>query len=732
MKTRSPTLFGQFIHTFSSMVVAQAISIVAGIILARSFGPAGRGLVSYAATLALFGTTIAEGIRLSVQYQIGALKENPRDVYGAALRMSLVLGLAGAAGFAILSYIFPDQRAFPYVAIVFPFAVYTQVMSGFYQVNHRIERTNIANLVLVGGSSIATIFFVVLFHISIGTVLGIWVLAQIASSIIMFAGSHQMLGGGPLFPTMDAFLSQLKFALRASLSSGVTFLALRIDVLIVSARLTATDLGLYTLALALAEVMWQISRAVTWTSAGRVATLDRPNAIALTARLTRSLLALQLCIGVVLFAIGPWLIVHVYGARFELSGAVLRVLLLVMVLYSADGLLSQFISVKDGRPGFVLAVEVISLVLCVGGTLLLIPQYGIFGAAVAKTVAFTIAFVIKAVTVMQIAPLSARELLVVGPSDLGKVRQKLLRRRRRGGSERETGGAFQPSAAPVMSSRPTLAIVIPTKNRPVDIQPCLASIFAQDPQPDRIVIVDQSDTPYELAERPNLTHIHDRTIGGASAARNVGAAIAATDLLLFIDDDVLLEPGCVQGALEGFARYPNAVALQCTDILDDRHDIGFMTRYIGPLFEFGFFNRRPYRAGDGLQLRWLHGYAMGYRSWFFEREGFDETLHGYSLGEDWELSQRARRYGEIRLAEGANVQHRRSDVNRNNAMSYLELRERNFLYFYRKLDADSDPINRVCKVWWLFGEWLTWTRNGRGLDFVARALRGELGQKPVS
>jgi|GEM_PF-1311902 GT2 family glycosyltransferase len=265
----------------------------------------------------------------------------------------------------------------------------------------------------------------------------------------------------------------------------------------------------------------------------------------------------------------------------------------------------------------------------------------------------------------------------------------------------------------------TVSIIIPTKNRPDDIKRCLASIAAQSRMPDEIIVVDQSSRPYALPQIAGLTHIYDTTINGASAARNVGVRHSRSDILFFIDDDVELLPHTVERLLSAFAAAPDAIGMQCRDLSPERW--GRRGRLYLAIFYRGFFSHRSRKRGGVEYLRWLAGFAMAYRRKLFDAgEFFDETLEGYSFGEDWELSQRARRYGTLQIAEGAELFHHASPVNRDD-VSMLRRRWVNYRYFFEKLEAARNPLNHAWKLWWEIGEAYAWLRNGMGLPWSYRA-----------
>lgn len=95
-----------------------------------------------------------------------------------------------------------------------------------------------------------------------------------------------------------------------------------------------------------------------------------------------------------------------------------------------------------------------------------------------------------------------------------------------------------------------LSVVIITANRKDMLQRCLAGLYAQSPAvPHELIVVDQASadgTPAMLA-RDRQTHPELRVDTlpnpSANAKRNRGAALARYDLIAFLDDDAVPDPG---------------------------------------------------------------------------------------------------------------------------------------------------------------------------------------------
>ncbi|MEA2645682.1 MAG: hypothetical protein QOE92_765 [Chloroflexota bacterium] len=96
-----------------------------------------------------------------------------------------------------------------------------------------------------------------------------------------------------------------------------------------------------------------------------------------------------------------------------------------------------------------------------------------------------------------------------------------------------------------MTPAPSITVVVPTRNRPDLLAPCLESIRASIGDGDELLVVDSASTDPAVRDVADAHGAHyvraDRP--GASRARNLGWRTAANDLVAFIDDDVRVTPG---------------------------------------------------------------------------------------------------------------------------------------------------------------------------------------------
>ncbi|MFC7273509.1 glycosyltransferase [Paractinoplanes rhizophilus] len=208
------------------------------------------------------------------------------------------------------------------------------------------------------------------------------------------------------------------------------------------------------------------------------------------------------------------------------------------------------------------------------------------------------------------------------------------------------------------------SIIVPTYNRRDILRDTVASIAATvRPWPcELIVVVDGSTdgTAEALGELvlPLPIKVLDQPNRGAAAARNAGAAVARGRFLLFLDDDMTVEPDLIIEHDKTLLAGADAVVGHMQ--IDDRSPVNILTRGV----ERWATERRVRLDLSGGRLGvadFLTGQLSVRAEWFTKVGGFDRALtaHGTFGGEDTDLVYRLLQEGaRARFAPNA-VSHQR-------------------------------------------------------------------------
>lgn len=246
-----------------------------------------------------------------------------------------------------------------------------------------------------------------------------------------------------------------------------------------------------------------------------------------------------------------------------------------------------------------------------------------------------------------------------------------------------------------------VSVIIVTYRRPADLDEALASVVAQRRAPDEVIVVAQPD---DAATRPVVEAYAAKTGGlvrlvrndrgdALTIARNVGVAAASGDLLVFLDDDVVLDPGYLGTLVGFFEEHPDVLGAQGfwggSSRSPGRPSTWFcrfflLSRIDGPtcrILPSGHvvYPRHPPAVATS---EWLSGCNMAYRRSVFRDRGFDERLARGSWGEDVEFSYALgkRAPGSLALVRDARLEHRTSPESRPPVRTLVHLRMAHWAY----------------------------------------------------
>lgn len=188
---------------------------------------------------------------------------------------------------------------------------------------------------------------------------------------------------------------------------------------------------------------------------------------------------------------------------------------------------------------------------------------------------------------------------------------------------------------PIVKGR--ISMIVPTRNSSRTVEACLASIRAQTYQDVELIVVDNHSTD----ATPGIARRHaDRLLVTGperSTQRNSGAQISTGEFFLFVDSDMVLDPGVAAEVVRAFQDDSRVQALVIPE------------RSIGVGFWAGCraLEKELYLGDPDVEA------ARAFRRSTFERVGgYDESVQ--AGGEDWELPERVQSAGGSigRIAKG--------------------------------------------------------------------------------
>ena len=200
-------------------------------------------------------------------------------------------------------------------------------------------------------------------------------------------------------------------------------------------------------------------------------------------------------------------------------------------------------------------------------------------------------------------------------------------------------------------SDPLISVVVPSYNRRASLDLVLAALAQQSLPPEQyevIVVLDGSSdgsaeflAGWQAARMPRLRW-HWQTNAGQALARNQGARLARSPLLLFLDDDIVAEPDLLAVHLASHAGgQPLAVLGDCRMVRERRESYYHLLAWA---WWEDTYHRRALPGRQAGYRDFCAGNVSLRREDFLRVGGFDPDFRGYG-GEDFELGYRLLRGG---------------------------------------------------------------------------------------
>jgi len=299
----------------------------------------------------------------------------------------------------------------------------------------------------------------------------------------------------------------------------------------------------------------------------------------------------------------------------------------------------------------------------------------------------------------------------------------------------------------------TISVVICTKDRPRELERCVASVLGQTRPPSDLVVVDASARPdagwvdavHRALPRCRVSLLFARP--GLPAQRNVGTRAAVGSVVVFLDDDVVLEPEYLAeiGRVYADDTTGRIGGVGGAQVPDPTPREGRVRRLAARLFLLEGYGRGIVKRSGSpeyvlspttpMEVEFLSGCNMSYRRDVLQEYAFDERLSGYALGEDLQFSYRVSRRWRLLVTPRARLAHRHASNGRPPSATFRAMSIFNRYLFFRE-EVARRPLDWVAYGWAAFGDLLTRLRApreralhglARGYGLVLRhALRGAL------
>lgn len=366
---------------------------ISAVVTARVLGPEGMGTLS---ALLFIAALLSYACSLGLGDAAIVLIRSKEASIEQALASSF-LPLAGTITFgcavlAFISWVADWSAIMPAVMIAagfFGLSTFLRVLVALENARERLKMTSVIFAVNAVTATLGAVLFVGVLKMSISG----GALAAFCGSISAIALATWDMRRRSISLRGSVSGSYLKKALRFGIPAEAAYilvaLSQRLDLLIVYALIGEADAGRYTVALTLGQLAAYGPFALATASFPRLAGMAAEDVSGLIGKLSRVTLSSAMCVGVVLLVAIPLGVVRIFGHGFQDAIGPAPLLTVGSVVWSEQWLLARAAAAR-GFSWLYFGSFGSSLLVMIALDLLLVPRFGIMGAAVASTGSATV------------------------------------------------------------------------------------------------------------------------------------------------------------------------------------------------------------------------------------------------------------------------------------------------------------------------------------------------------
>lgn len=387
-------------YTFSTEIFSVGANFLIGIVLARALSVSDRGVMVLVMTLPWTVFSFANlGLPQANIYLVGRKKREAKTVLGNALVMTAILGLLSVIilnalkGTALRTVLkgLPPEYWWPLMLLI-PTLLIDGMTLSILRARQRFDLFNLRRLVAPVLMLVGFLIALVAVKGGLTAAVGVYVAVMVLMSILSLVLTGREV---PLILTFDRSLTKetFRFGLKSYLQNLVGSLNYRLDVYLLAFFLTPTQVAFYGVATSLAEAAWYIPNSVGVVLFPRLSNTPMEQVHQITAKVCRNTLAITGLIVMGMLAVSWFLVPLVYGPAYRATVPPLLILLPGVLSMGLYKVLSRNFTSRNQQQVSILASSA-ALTLNAVLDLLLIPQWGVVGAAMASTAGYTAAGVV--------------------------------------------------------------------------------------------------------------------------------------------------------------------------------------------------------------------------------------------------------------------------------------------------------------------------------------------------
>ena len=385
---------------FSTNALMLSSGVVTSLLSAWALGPTGRGdLMVVLMWPAIFSMVAQIGLPQAYRFWIAKRPECVSALFSNAVIFTLIMGLITLGLAELLIPHLIGQRS-PEVLrlsriylLVIPVYMLTDLARGLLEGARRFTWVGASRLILFGVQLASYVVLWMLGQLTVASA-SYTMLASVAASLVMTLIAVWRELSPKWHPKLSELGTTLRYGIRDYPGILTEFVNWRLDLMMLVGTASSGALGLYVVALRLADITSTLAGSVGDALLPEVAASKKADeATRVVTRSLRLTLCAHLLILIPLWIAAPFILRFAYGEGFVEVTNVLRLLMFASVVWSAGAIVISGLN-GLGHPGLSAIARIAAAMVMVVALITLLPSRGIQGAALASITGYSVMFLV--------------------------------------------------------------------------------------------------------------------------------------------------------------------------------------------------------------------------------------------------------------------------------------------------------------------------------------------------
>lgn len=426
--------------TYGLQILNVFFSFFMSILLARLLGAEERGVLVLFITSSSFISTIIEfcmGSAITYYIASGIFPVNKTFttlIYWTFITLLIIIVITLLAPYIGIQQFLYGQSSINfslkvYFVVIITLSVFNSLLSAIFS---GVKNFKIINLLTIGSLGLTTLlyFLYLILEIKFGlkfnteyialTTTLVLVIRSIAM-IILYSKKVSIYPSRSILSSSD-IKALFSLSLINYISNTVLFLTYKMDFWFVTYYNGSKALGIYSLAVNLAQLFWMLPNSVGVVLFPNIASMNRQEALHHTQMLCRIIFTFTLIFGAIAGCLLAFFIPYIYGIQFTLSTHLLIILLIGVLPFSIKIIIASYYA-GINKTNIDMLGSVMTFIFCLAFDILLIPKYGVTGAAIATIIAYVCNTLFMIITFKKMTNSSLNSFLVMKKSDIKLITQ---------------------------------------------------------------------------------------------------------------------------------------------------------------------------------------------------------------------------------------------------------------------------------------------------------------------